>query len=82
MNKTVTEHELSQPVVQYASEDFIALRAQSSVAEALECIRSSRTQSAILYEISLQNTLRLAAGMNACLTEGVIRGSGASPLSS
>nr|MBP9651037.1 CBS domain-containing protein [Syntrophaceae bacterium] len=49
MNKTVTEHELSQPVVQYASEDFIALRAQNSVAEALECIRSSRTQSAILY---------------------------------
>ena len=35
-----------------------------------------------IYEISLQNTLRLAAGMNACLTEGVIRGSGASPLSS
>ncbi|HOR61829.1 MAG TPA: magnesium transporter [Smithellaceae bacterium] len=49
MDKTVTEHELSQPVVQYASEDFIALRARSSVAEALECIRSSRTQSAILY---------------------------------
>jgi hypothetical protein len=29
----------------------------------------------------LQNPPRLAAGMNACLTEEVIRGSGASPLS-
>jgi hypothetical protein len=29
----------------------------------------------------LQNPPRLAVGMNACLTEGVIRGSGASPLS-
>jgi hypothetical protein len=35
-----------------------------------------------LYQNSLQNTPWLAAGMNACLPEGVIRGSGASPLSS
>ena len=35
----------------------------------------------IFYQNPLQNTPRLAAGMNACLAEGVIRGSGASPLS-
>jgi ubiquinone biosynthesis protein len=34
-----------------------------------------------IYQKPLQNTPRLAAGMNACLTEGVIRGSGAFPLS-
>jgi len=33
------------------------------------------------YQNPLQNTPRLAAGMNACLTQGVIRGRGASPLS-
>lgn len=49
MDKIVNEHDLNQSVVQYASDDFVALRARSSVAEALECIRSSRTQSAILY---------------------------------
>jgi hypothetical protein len=35
----------------------------------------------MLYENSLQNTPRLAAGMNVCFAQGVIRGSGASPLS-
>jgi hypothetical protein len=29
----------------------------------------------------LKNTPRLAAGMNSCLSEGVIRGTGKSPLS-
>ncbi len=47
MDKTVTEHDLNQPVVKYASDDFVALRAKAR--GALGCIRSSQTQSAILY---------------------------------
>jgi magnesium transporter len=49
MDKIVNEHDLDQPVVQYASDDFVVLQAQGSVAEALACIRSSQTQNAILY---------------------------------
>jgi len=41
--------DLNDPVMRYASEDFVALRASSSVEEALACIRSSETQSTILY---------------------------------
>ena len=41
--------ELNDPVMKHASEDFVALRSQSSVEEALACIRSSETQSTILY---------------------------------
>ena len=44
-------------------------------------IGAAMVSSLFLYQIPLQNTLRLAAGMNACLAEGVVRGTGKSPLS-
>jgi IS5 family transposase len=46
-------------------------------------IERNKVISRVRYKRSpLQNPPRLAAGMNACLPQGVIRGSGASPLSS
>ena len=40
-----------------------------------------KKENCFFYERPLQNTPRLAAGMNACLSWGFIRGSGAAPLS-
>ncbi|MFO7569559.1 MAG: magnesium transporter [Smithellaceae bacterium] len=47
--EAVQRSDLDHPVMQYAANDFVALRAQSSVGDALAQIRSSTTQSTILY---------------------------------
>lgn len=59
MDQTISPHDLNKPVIQYASDDFVALRAQSSVTEALDCIRGSQTQNTILYFYVVDDADRL-----------------------
>jgi len=49
MVQIITRHDLKKPVIHYASNDFVALRAKSTVEEALAFIRMSQTQNTILY---------------------------------
>ena len=49
MADTIQLSELDDSVTKHIADDFVALRAQSTVEEALACIRSSPTQSTILY---------------------------------
>ncbi len=49
MTETVHLSDLDDNVMKHAADDFVALRAQSSIGEALAFIRSSSTQSTILY---------------------------------
>ncbi len=60
MEKTITARDLNEPVVRYASDDFVALRTQSSVSEGLACIRASQTQNTILYFYVVDDANRLA----------------------
>lgn len=59
MDQTISPHDLNKPVIQYASDDFVALREQSSVTEALDCIRGSRTENTILYFYVVDDADRL-----------------------
>lgn len=49
MKNIISSRELNAPVMEHANRDFVSIHAHETISEALECVRTCRTDSTILY---------------------------------